>query len=142
MIQHKVVNIMFDKVYGVIILALFAIIGVMGGTIYYIDKDRAKAQMDAMEASQKETEALLKVVSLTNELNTKTVEVVEKVNTVYVEKKVQEKPQIEYITKEIEKLVMLPSYSGSCFDSSGLQYVNSLITREYNHPTTTSKPSK
>jgi hypothetical protein len=70
-------------------------------------------------------------------------EIIEKINTVYVEKKVQEKPKIEYITKEVEKLVMLPSYSNVCFDATGLQYTNSIITRTYGNGTTTpSKPSQ
>lgn len=133
-----------DKIYNVIIGALFIVIILLMVTIYIIDGKRADARSDALESLQKETEALIEVARVTNELNTKTVEVVEKVNTVYVETSVKEKPQIEYITKNVEKLVMLPSYSNVCFDATGLQYANALITRTYSSGDTTasSEPSR
>ena len=131
------------KIYNIIIGVLLVFIIILMVGIVNADRKLNKVKTEAIKAKQQETAALVEVVKLTNKLNNKQVEVIEKVNTVYVEKKVQEKPKIEYITKEVEKLVMLPSYSNVCFDATGLQYTNSIITRTYGNSTTTSsEPSQ
>lgn len=133
---------MFTKIWiGCITFLSIVIIGLLISLVK-LEDDLQEAKQEVATAQQNEARALIDSIKKTNELNKKIVEVVEVPNTVYVEKKIYEKPKIEYVTKEIERLVMLPSYSTLCFDVNGLRQVNSLITRTYNDPTITSKPSK
>lgn len=126
---------MLNKILIAVIVILYLMILWLYGSLDRMEDKLHKAQ-------QAESKALIKALDATTKLNNKAVEIVHVPSVVYEEKKVYEKPKIEYITKEVERLVMLPSYSNICFDTTGLQFANSIINRTYNNPTITRNPSK
>lgn len=119
---------------GIIVVLFVTVIGLMI-KLSTMEKKLFQAQLS-------EAASLTRALKATESLNNQAVQMVDVPSIVYQDRIVKEKPKIEYITKEVEKLVMLPSYSNTCFDASGVQLANSIINRTYDNPTTTSQPSQ
>lgn len=84
-----------------------------------LDNSLSKTQKQLIEKQ-------LVIAKQTTQLNSKLVEVVYSPNVEYVEKKIYEKPTIEYVTKEAIKIVDRPVYSNTCLDDDGLQLIKKL----------------
>lgn len=51
-----------------------------------------------------------------------------KVSQDYEVSKTEKQQEKVYVDREVEKIVLMPSYSNECFDTVGLQQINSYIT--------------
>lgn len=54
-------------------------------------------------------------------------EAANKVSQDYEVRKTEKQQEKVYVDREVEKIVLMPSYSNECFDDAGLQQINSYI---------------
>lgn len=62
-------------------------------------------------------------------------------NQVVIEGEQREKVRVEYVTKEIDKVIFTPTYSNICLDSVGLLNINRLITESDTYSGAASEPT-
>lgn len=62
-------------------------------------------------------------------------------NQVVIEGEQREKVRVEYVTKEIDKVIFTPTYSNICLDTVGLSAINTLITESDTYPGAASEPT-
>lgn len=55
-------------------------------------------------------------------------EAANKVSKDYEDRKVDREKEKIYVTRQVEKIVSVPSYANECFDPIGLQYFNSQVS--------------
>lgn len=82
------------------------------------------------------------------ELNTKKEELEEGIRTLIDQSSVtviqgekHEEARVEYVTKEIEKVIFTPTYSNICIDAVGLSGINTLITEDDSYTRAASEPT-
>lgn len=56
-------------------------------------------------------------------------EVAIKVSQAYEDRKTDKQQEKIYVDREVEKIIVMPSYSNLCFDNAGLQFFNGEITK-------------
>lgn len=62
-------------------------------------------------------------------------------NQVVIEGEQREKVRVEYVTKEIDKVIFTPTYSNICLDTWGLLNINRLITESDDYSGAASEPT-
>lgn len=62
-------------------------------------------------------------------------------NQVVIEGEQREKVRVEYVTKEIDKVIFTPTYSNICLDNWGLLNINRLITESDDYSGAASEPA-
>lgn len=83
----------------------------------------AKCIAKIQEIEQKQLKAL---VEKQNQIN--------QVSADYEKAKSEQRVQVETVTREVQKIIERPAYQQHCFDGSGLQQLNSLITSGASEP--------
>lgn len=59
---------------------------------------------------------------------------INKVSSDYEAEKSKQRVQVETVTREVQKIIDRPVYQRNCFDDSGVQLINSLITNDSSEP--------
>jgi small-conductance mechanosensitive channel len=59
---------------------------------------------------------------------------INKVSADYEKAKSEQRVQVETITREVQKIIDRPVYNNVCFDDTGVQLINSLITDDSSEP--------
>lgn len=62
-------------------------------------------------------------------------------NQVVIEGEQREKVRVEYVTKEIDKVIFTPTYSNICLDAGGLLNINRLITESDDYSGAANEPT-
>ncbi|WP_353141382.1 hypothetical protein [Acinetobacter pragensis] len=86
-----------------------------------LQEAETKCTAKIQEIEQKHLKAL---AEKQNEIN--------KVSADYETEKSAQRRQVETVTHEVQKIIERPVYLNNCFDDSGLQQLNSLITKSPN----------
>jgi hypothetical protein len=56
---------------------------------------------------------------------------INQVSADYEQYKLEERTKVEYVEREVQKIVERPIYLNRCIDTDGLQQINSLIEAKY-----------
>lgn len=59
---------------------------------------------------------------------------INKVSSDYEAEKSKQRVQVETVTREVQKIIDRPVYQQHCFDDTGMQLINSLITNDSSEP--------
>jgi hypothetical protein len=59
---------------------------------------------------------------------------INKVSSDYEAEKSKQRVQVETVTREVQKIIDRPLYQQHCFDDTGVQLINSLITNDSSEP--------
>lgn len=71
-----------------------------------------------------------KVQETKTKVETQVAEKIAEVSQTVIEGEQREKVRIEYVTKQVDKVIFTPTYSNVCIDSTGLRSINILINED------------
>lgn len=107
-------------IFGIIIAALILIVAILG----FKCKDLSNTISNERISHQ---QALDKIKNEKETLEDQIRNIMDQTSEKIIVQDNEEKARVEYVTKEVEKVVFTPTYSNVCIDNRGIELINQLI---------------
>lgn len=107
-------------IFGIIIAALILIVAILG----FKCKDLSNTISNERISHQ---QALDKIKNEKETLEDQIRNIMDQTSEKIIVQDNEEKARVEYVTKEVEKVIFTPTYSNVCIDTRGVELINQLI---------------
>lgn len=111
--------ILLNKRWTAIVILLILLLIQTAITNHYVNKLKQADQQCMAQIQDIERKQVKALAEAQNELN--------KVSADYEQYKSEQRTKVEYVEREVQKIVERPIYKSACVDADGVQQINDLI---------------